>query len=106
TGGPATVASDLYAVGVVLYEALSGQKPFTGDSPIAVGHAICTETPRPLPPHVSPDLAAVVTRAMAKEPEQRFANASDMIRALEDDATPGIPFIDQPTEPYPRVLAA
>ena len=105
TGGPATVASDLYAVGVVLYEALSGQKPFAGDSPIAVCHAICTETPQPLPDDVSPELAAVVTRAMAKDPERRFASANEMLRALEGDEIPAVAFFDQPTEPVASVIA-
>ena len=102
-GGTATVASDLYAVGVVLYESLSGQKPFTGDSPLAVCHAICTEAPpslRDLRPDLSEEVVAVVTRAMAKDPQQRYRSASEMVQALDDesvDSVPALAIADEPT---------
>jgi serine/threonine protein kinase len=108
-GGPATVASDLYAVGVVLYEALSGHKPFRGDSPLAVCHAICTEVPTPLRdlrPGVSAEMAGVVTRAMAKEPQDRYQSASEMMQALEQQSGPLAAvgaIADEPTLPVDAI---
>ena len=84
-GQPATPRSDLYAMGVVLYEALTGSPPFTGDTPMAV---VAAHAHAPVPdiraatPGVPPALAAVVERALAKDPADRFANAEEMRRAL------------------------
>jgi serine/threonine-protein kinase len=92
-GHGATTASDLYAVGVVLYEALSGRRPFTGDTPLAVCHAIGTETPPPLEvlrPELSAPLTAVVARAMARDPQDRYASADEMLAALEPEAVVGV----------------
>jgi serine/threonine-protein kinase len=78
--------ADLYAVGVVLYEMLTGQVPFPGDDPIEVMHRHMYETPRDpraLNDAISPALSAVVLRALAKEPEARFASAREMHDALE-----------------------
>jgi eukaryotic-like serine/threonine-protein kinase len=72
---PLSPATDLYALGVVLYEALSGTKPFVADTAVAVALAHQTEEPPPLverAPHVDPALAAVVHRALQKRPEDRF----------------------------------
>ncbi|MDQ3106510.1 MAG: serine/threonine protein kinase [Actinomycetota bacterium] len=92
-GEPATVRSDLYAMGVVLYEALSGRKPFAGTTPVATAYAIRHETPpalgtlRPdLPAHV----VAAVERAMDREPARRFATAAEMAEALGVDVA-GVP---------------
>jgi eukaryotic-like serine/threonine-protein kinase len=85
-GRPATVQSDLYSVGVVLYEALSGARPFAASTPIAVVQAVDQASPVPLRercPGLEPRLIAVVERAMAKEPDDRFASAADMSAALE-----------------------
>lgn len=81
--GEVTGSSDLYAVGAVLYYALSGRMPFTG-SLYAVLIAHRTEPVPPLPPTVPRSVDAVVQRAMAKLPEQRFPSADDMRRALAD----------------------
>jgi serine/threonine protein kinase len=102
TGHAATAASDLYAVGVVLYEALSGARPFAGATPIAVCHAIMSEEPTPLRelcPDVRGDLIAVVTRAMAKDPKSRYRNADDMIRAVEGEPVPLLVSVDESTQP-------
>ena len=86
-GQPATARSDLFSVGVVLYEALSGTKPFSGSTPWEVAHALAAGQHRPLGeavPGLPPRLAETVERAMSKDPEDRFATAADMARALQD----------------------
>jgi serine/threonine-protein kinase len=105
-GEPATVASDLWAVGVVLYEALTGRPPF--DAETALGLAMAAERGELVPPEIyrpdlSPALGAVVARALAPRPLDRFASASKMAGALsravaDPDATVGR---EPPTAPYP-----
>jgi eukaryotic-like serine/threonine-protein kinase len=88
-GEPATVRSDLYAVGVMCYEALTGSRPYEGDNAVAVAYAARHGNLRPisaLRPDVPADLAAVVCRAMARRPDDRFASASELADALEDAA--------------------
>jgi serine/threonine protein kinase len=82
---PATVADDLYAVGVVGYEALTGRRPFPQEELGALAHAILRESPPPLPvlrPDVPPGLAAPIERAMARDPAWRFDDANAMRAAL------------------------
>lgn len=89
-GQPATARSDLFSLGVVLYEALSGAKPFPGSTPWEVAHALGSGRHRPLHeavPGLPPRLVQTVERAMSKDPEDRFATAADMARALEDATT-------------------
>ncbi|MCU1453265.1 MAG: protein kinase, partial [Acidimicrobiales bacterium] len=90
SGGSATPRSDLYSVGVVLYEALTGARPFPGDSPAAVLHAMQTVDPPAvarLRPGLAPALSDAVARAMAKDPARRFATAGDMAAALGEPLT-------------------
>ena len=85
-GEPATPASDIYALGIVLFETLTGQRPFAGDGAAAVALArLQGPPPRPsdIRSSVPPALDAVVARAMAREPEARFASAASMANALE-----------------------
>jgi serine/threonine-protein kinase len=85
-GMPVTAASDLYSVGAMLYEALTGQVPFDADTPVAVALKQVSEQPRPpseLNPKVPPALDAVVLKALAKDPANRFTSADDFLRALD-----------------------
>jgi serine/threonine-protein kinase len=84
-GHEVTAVSDLYSVGVMLYEALTGRVPFEGESAVAIAMKQVSEVPqRPssLNPRVSPALDAVVMRALEKDPGQRFQNADAFIAAL------------------------
>jgi serine/threonine protein kinase len=77
--------SDLYSLGVVLYEMLSGEPPFRGDNPLAVMMKHVHEQPRPpalINPRITPALSAVVLQSIAKKPEDRFASATAMTMAL------------------------
>lgn len=90
-GHPATPESDLYSVGVLLYEAVTGKLPFHGDTPLVVASAIQRGRPRPvqeLRPDVDQRLAAVIQRAMSSNPYDRFRSASAMAAALGEEAAP------------------
>jgi beta-lactam-binding protein with PASTA domain len=85
-GAAAEDTSDLYSIGIVLYEMLTGELPFTGDSAVAVALRHLTEPPRPprqLRPDIHPGLEAVVMQALAKDPASRFHDADSFIAALE-----------------------
>jgi serine/threonine protein kinase len=85
-GFEVTAVSDLYSVGVLLYEALTGRVPFEGESAVAVAMKQVSQTPqRPssINPRVSPALDAVVMRALEKDPGERFQSADAFIAALD-----------------------
>ena len=80
-GEPVDARSDVYSLGCVLYEILTGEPPFTGDSPVAVAYQHVREDP--VPPSkrhegISADLDAVVLKALAKNPENRYQTAAEM----------------------------
>lgn len=78
SGRPATSASDLYALGVVAYECLAGQPPFTGDSPVALALAHTREEPPELPTHVPAEVGGLVTSLLQKSPDDRPSSASEV----------------------------
>jgi eukaryotic-like serine/threonine-protein kinase len=80
-GKPATPKSDLYSLGVVLYEALTGELPYTADNPIAVSMKHVNEPLRPpieLNPRIPRGMNALVTKLLAKDPEDRYADAEEL----------------------------
>jgi beta-lactam-binding protein with PASTA domain len=85
-GQLATSQSDLYSVGIILYELLTGRLPFDGESAVAIAVQHLNDPPPPissLRPDVAPELEAAVMRALAKDPAARWADADEFIRALE-----------------------
>ena len=80
-GAPVTPASDLYSVGIVLYELLTGSVPFAGESPVELAMKHLSKVPEPpsrLRPEVPRDLDFVVMRALAKGPAERYQTADEM----------------------------
>ncbi|MGQ9779106.1 MAG: Stk1 family PASTA domain-containing Ser/Thr kinase [Bacillota bacterium] len=106
-GAPASVASDIYSLGCVLYEMLTGSVPFKGESPIAIALKHIQEDPAPLRqfrPGIPPAVENLVARALAKDPSLRFPSALAMLRAIKaalggEADLPGQP--DLPTQVLP-----
>jgi serine/threonine-protein kinase len=85
-GRPVTEASDLYSIGIVLFEMLTGRAPFEGDSAVAVALKHVNQSPpspRELKPELPPELEAVVLKALAKDAAHRYRDADSFIKDLE-----------------------
>jgi serine/threonine protein kinase len=112
SGAPLDPRSDLYALGVVLFEALTGAVPFKANTDAATALARLHQAPPPLSqlrPDVSPALASVIGRCMAREPDERYRRARDLYDALtalaSETATDllgnGVPLPPDPNRPVP-----
>jgi hypothetical protein len=85
-GSVATAASDVYALGVVAYQCLSGHRPFDGATPIEIAMKHVRDTPRPLPADIPPNVRAIVDRALAKDPAARWPTAAAMANVARQAA--------------------
>ncbi|MGA5305585.1 protein kinase domain-containing protein [Nucisporomicrobium flavum] len=96
SGAVATAASDVYALGVVAYQCLSGHRPFDGATPIEIAMKHVRDNPRPLPADIPPSVRAIVERAMAKDPNARWPTASAMASVARQAASSLTTQVHQP----------
>lgn len=105
-GRAATAAGDIYALGVVAYEALVGRRPYTGKTQVDIAFAHVNQPLPPLPAHIDARVRAVVEQMLAKDPEQRPRSAASLARALEElarDLHVAVEPVDTPPHGAPAV---
>ncbi|MET0647186.1 MAG: serine/threonine-protein kinase [Pyrinomonadaceae bacterium] len=105
--GLRTVETDIWAMGVVLYQLLDGRLPFPQENPSERMYAILQEEFAPLPEGLSPELRRIVEKALAKRPENRYRSAGEMRDELKSFLSPPAPptpvVIPTPVKPRPPV---
>ena len=114
SGAVATAASDVYALGVVAYQCLSGHRPFDGATPIEIAMKHVRDTPRALPADIPPAVRAIVDRALAKDPSARWPTAaamaavarqaaSSLTTAVHQPVNGNVPTANRPQSPSPQM---
>lgn len=95
-GRPYDTRADIYSVGVLMYELLTGVRPFSSKDPTRLARSHIEQPPPPVRSlcDVSPALERVVMRALEKDPNDRFLGASDMLAELEADEATAVPLVD------------
>ncbi|MFT3775780.1 MAG: serine/threonine-protein kinase [Minicystis sp.] len=83
-GDPATPRSDVWSLGILVHEMLAGARPFDADDPRLLATRIRTDAPAPLPLVISPAITRIVTRCLAKDPADRYPDATAVAAALDD----------------------
>ena len=104
-GRTASPASDVYSLGVVAFECLAGRRPYVADTAVATALAHLREPVPDLPDSVPADLAAVVRRAMAKLPQDRYADGAALAAALRDPRTAALQAAAVPPVDNTQVMA-
>src|SRR5688572_10017913 len=102
-GMEVTAASDVYSLGVVAFECLTGARPFDGASQVAIALAHINRPPPPLPAHVPPSVRLLVERALAKDPADRFPDGGAFAEAIRRVAAGGSLTGGPSTAPAPAV---
>ncbi|PZG08282.1 serine/threonine-protein kinase, partial [Nonomuraea aridisoli] len=95
-GAPVTPAVDIYALGVVAYECLMGQRPFDGDSPVTIALKHIREAPPPLPQEIPQAVRTLVDIALSKDPARRYPSARAMSEAARAIASGQVPAAPEP----------
>ena len=96
------VRSDIFSVGVVFYEMLAGQKPFPGDSVVAITYAITNKEPDQ-PGQIPHSMWVVISKALDKSPAMRYANTAEMLKAIDSAANSANSYSQAPPQAAPPI---
>lgn len=94
SGRPIDARTDLYSLGIVLYEMVAGSPPFRATSPLELRHQQMVQTPPPLPESVPLWMQEVIEKALEKDPNARYQSADEMLQALEKKRRTSAPLSD------------